>query len=213
MRNWNLRILGGIVLILIGGLILLQTTNVLSGDAGNAIWAVTFGTAGAFLVYYYFDHRRQWWALIPGIALLGIALSNILHLVFPSAGNYDGLIVLGGIGLSFLTIYLNNHNQWWAIIPAGVLLSLALVDVLDEFPAIGFNTDGVLFLGMGLTFLLLIVVPVPGGRLKWGIYPAIPLLIFGIFLIFGIDNLLDYVWPILIIIVGLFILGRTLTRR
>jgi hypothetical protein len=209
----DLRVLGGILLILIGGLILLQTTNVLSGNAGNAIWAVAFGAAGGFLIYFYSRHKSQWWALIPGIALLGIALSNVLHLAFPRADDYDGLIVLGSIGLSFLMIYLNNRSQWWAVIPAGALLSLGVIDVLDEFAIPGFDTDGILFLGMGLTFLLLSIIPTSGGRLKWGIYPAIPLLLFGIFLSFKADQYLNYVWPALIILVGLYVLVKTLARR
>ncbi len=213
MRTLDLRVLGGILLILVGGLILLQTTGILSGDAGNVIWAVVFSAAGAFLTYFYSRYKSQWWVLIPGIALLGLALSNILHLIFPGAGNYDGLIVLGSIGLSFLTIFLNNRSQWWAVIPAGMLLTLGAIDVLDEFSIRGFDTDGLLFLGMGLTFLLLSVIPTADGRLKWGIYPAIPLLLFGLFLSFEADNYLNYVWPVLIILVGLYVLVKTLLRK
>ena len=70
-----------------------------------------------------------------------------------------------------------------------------------------------LFLGLGLTFLILSFLRTGQGRIKWAIYPAIILLAFGIVLSFTGTPLWNYVWPALIIVAGLYFLLTAFFRR
>jgi Na+-transporting methylmalonyl-CoA/oxaloacetate decarboxylase gamma subunit len=77
-----------------------------------------------------------------------------------------------------------------------------------------FDSNAVFFLGMGLTFLLLFLIPTRIGRLKWTLYAAIPLLLVGAFLIYkGDSQLWQYAGPALVILAGLYFIVGSLVRR
>ena len=171
MKRFDMRIIFGIVLILAGGMFLLQNLGIFYGGV-NLLWAILVGSAGVASLYIYANDREKWWALIPGTTLIAIALNIVLDMISPRLSNtFGGGIVLGGIGLSFWLIYLNRRSAWWAVIPAGVLSSLAIVSITDEiFP--GGQTDGLFLVGLGLTFLLLPALPDYKERLKWAYIPG-----------------------------------------
>jgi hypothetical protein len=103
-----------------------------------------------------------------------------LNRILPGGtGEWGGSILLGGIALSFLLIYLVNRENWWAIIPGGVLLTLALIISLGSFLG-GFEVGGLFFLGIGLTFALVAVIPNPQGSMAWAWIPAGILTVMGL---------------------------------
>jgi hypothetical protein len=157
--------------------------------------------------------RAHWWALIPGFTLLGLAALIGLEWLFPTVGDaVGGAVFLGGVGLSFWAVYLVRREHWWAVIPGGVMFTLALVAALSpvaEGPAGG----GVFFLGLGLTFGLLSVVPTPQGRLKWALIPAAVMLVMGVLLIAAATPLLVYLGPAALVLVGLILLFRAVAAR
>lgn len=213
MRNIDTRFVIGLLLILGGGLLLLQTLDILQGTAANVFWLIVVGAGGALFTYYFIANPSQWWAAIPGITLLGLTVVNLLRLFAPQAENiYGGAIFLGGIGLSFIIVYLVSRSNWWAVIPGGVLITLGLVDLLDELSLSGFDTGGIFFLGLGFTFLLLAVLPTPEGRMTWALYPALPLLLLGAFVGLGGNQLWNYLWPGLVILAGVYFLVNALRR-
>jgi hypothetical protein len=214
MKKWDIRLIAGALLIILGGLFLLQNTGFLSGTWDDILGAVVLGLGGALLLSLYISRRRSWWLLIPSVILLFLALGNVLEILFPRmSSTFTGLVILAGIGVSFLTVYLSDRNQWWAIIPGGVLISLGITDFLENISLTGFDTDGVLFIGLGLTFLILTLLPTPSGRIKWGIYPGIPLLVFGLFLSFDQGHLWNYIWPALVIILGVLLLFGAFRKK
>ena len=97
-------------------------------------------------------------------------------------GAWVGAMFLGMIGLAFWIVYLTNHDHWWAIIPGGVMLTLAAVSAVAPFAG-GFATGGLFFLGMGLTFALVGVIPTPQGRMTWAFIPAAVMGIMGLLVI------------------------------
>jgi hypothetical protein len=68
------------------------------------------------------------------------------------------------------------------------------------------------FLGLGLTFLLLYIVPAPQGRVIWPLIPAVILLIMGVLI--GVDYAvaLNYIGAIALIGLGVYLLVRSLMR-
>ena len=135
MKRFDVRIIFGLMLIVGGLLFLFENLGFISGGVG-LLWSILLLGAGLTSLYIYAINRSNWWALIPGFTLAAIGTSVGLDLIAPTLGNiFGGAIILGGIGLSFWTVYLTNREFWWAIIPAGVMTSLAVVATLDELPA------------------------------------------------------------------------------
>ncbi len=205
----------GVFLILLGTLLLLQSLGVLDDRLGNAVWGVLLGLGGLLFTSLALRHKVQWWWWLPGLGMLGLAAANFMELLAPAlAVRFAGLLVLGSLGLGFVMIYLSQRINWWALIPSGVLLTLGAISVVENQPLAGFKTDGLFFLGLGLTFIVLWLIPTPFGRLTWAIFPALPLLIFGLWLGFNQDPAIwNIIWPAAILLLGLWLLGRGFFRR
>ena len=160
----------------------------------------TFMFAGGFA-------SGNWWAAFPGFVLAGI---GVLILLPNSLDNIGGAIFLGAIGLSFWAVYLTGRDRWWAIIPGGVLFTLAAVTVLPSNFIGGAASGGVFFLGLALTFLLVALL----ANMRWAYWPAGVLGVFGIFLFFESQvYLLSYVAAAALIVVGIFIILRSLRSQ
>jgi uncharacterized membrane protein HdeD (DUF308 family) len=205
------RILWGSLLVLAGILFLLQ--NIFAFEFGDLFWTILLVLGGLFFISVYISNRQHWWALIPGVVLLAVATLILVDTFFPAVGNLIGAsIVLGGIGLSFTLVYLTNRDNWWAVIPAGVMWTLAIVVGLENMLSdTGFVS--LFFLGLGITFAILTILPVSGGKMKWAWIPAGILALMG--LLFGAfsGDLAVYIWPAALIIAGLFMIIRTFTSR
>jgi hypothetical protein len=207
MSRFDLRIMWGMLLIVAGLLFLAQSLGLIP-SAWGALWAVVFGVAGLAFVAWLFVDRRQWWAIIPGLTLLGLAGVIVLSMLTPEEnGGWAGAVFLGAIGLSFVIVYIMRRDFWWALIPAGALLTLALVALSTSFMT-GLESGALLFIGLGVTFGIVALVPTPDGRMTWALIPAVILGVMGILIALALGSLLNYVWPIALIIVGVYILIR-----
>jgi hypothetical protein len=212
MMKWlESRILWGCLLILGGILFLLQNLHLI--EFGGLFWAILFGLGSVFFLSIYFTNRMNWWALIPGIVLFSIGLLIALSYLAPAfAEIWGGSLVLGGIGLSFVLIYLVNRQMWWAIIPAGVLISLALMLGLGNYlPET--DTSGFFLLGLGLTFALVALAPNPQGKMWWAWIPAGVLVLIGFILTATTGKMFIYIWPLALIIGGGVLIYFTLRPR
>jgi len=212
MVKWlESRILWGALLIVAGVIFLLQ--NLFNFQLGGFLWGLVLGAAGVVFLAVFFGNRAHWWSLIPGFSLLGIAATILIDVFFPRLGNiFGGTLVLGGIALAFLTIYLFDHNHWWAIIPGGVMLTLSVFVLLEEVFR-GFGGAGVFFLGLGFTFVAVALLPTPQGRMTWAWIPAGILLAIGVIVAAASEALLGYVGPIALILAGVYFILRGLIRR
>lgn len=205
------RFVWGGLLILAGVVFLLQNLGFI-GVISDLFWALVLGAAGVFFLTLFTQNRANWWALIPGFTLLSIAVLIVSSLLVPRFSEvWGGSIVLGGIGASFLVIYLLNRRGWWALIPAGVLLTLAVIAGLGSLLP-GLETGGILFLGMGLTFALLALLPNSQGQLKWAWIPAGVLLFMGLVFVAAAGNIVGYILPLALIIGGGYLILRTFSR-
>ena len=200
----------GTLLIIGGILILLQTLGFYR--LGDLFWGLLALLGGIFFLGFYVQNHSNWWGFIPSFTLFGLSATLLLGALAPQLNSMiGGSVFLGGIGLSFLAVYLADRRNWWAIIPMGVLLTLAAVSALDQFG--GLATGGFFFVGMGLTFLLVALLPTPSGRMTWAWIPAAVLLIMGVLLMATAEKLIVYILPLAFILGGIFLLIRAYRPR
>ncbi len=213
MENRTSRVILGTLLLFAGVIFLLMTLEILVFDL-TVLWIAIFGLVGLGFIVAFFHNREEWWPVIPGLALLGLASLLAISEYRPELADSLGpAVFLGAIGLSFWVIYSSSRTrEWWAIIPGGVLLTLALV-VLVSPTFEGEGVGGIFMLGIGLTFVLLYLLPNPEGRLTWALIPAGILMLIGVLLLAAAVELMAYIWPFLLIVVGLFLILKALMNR
>jgi hypothetical protein len=213
MKTINWKMIVGIGLLLLGSLTLLDTFNLIPGMENLWTWMIAgiFGLAGAVFLYaVVIDRQENWWAVIPGMVLLGLGLT-IVASSFRLLDNLIGSIFLGSISAAFWIVYLMNRKHWWGIIPGGVLATLALVTGADDVLA---GYTGVLFfLGLSATFALVALMPKGGEKMSWPWIPAAVMFALASVIAISAENMLQYLWPVGLILAGLIMVGRTIFKK
>ena len=181
----------GLALLLLGLLFLLLER--MGFPLARPLWGGGMALAGAALLAMGLRDRTRFLWVIPGGALLGLGLGAWL------GGNFGSVSFLGLTGLGFLLAYALRPSEWWALIPGGVLLTLALVALLDA--------AWLLFLGFAATFGVLFAL---GHR--WALWPALGLLVPLAFWE-GVGEALGYLFPLALVFLGAWLLWRGLTGR
>ena len=212
MKKTNARLLfsvvGGLLLIAAGVVFLLENLELITLDWEMLIGPV-FGIGGLVFLLVFILNTDNWWALIPGFALVGIGI-----IIFMGQQEFmeswTGAIFLGLLSIAFLLVYIFHHNHWWALIPGGVLLTLSGVTLLPEN---GVLAGGVFFLGLALTFIMVFIAPKPDGRLPWALYPASALFILGLLTTLGATHLINYVWPLGLLAGGGYLIYRAAKKK
>ena len=191
----------GFTLAALGTLILLPDSL---EEVGGAVFLG--GIALSFWYVYLTDRIERWWAIIPAGVLTALSVMIVATQQFEE---YGGMIFLGGIGLSFFVVYLTNRaDRWWALIPAGVLITLAGMTIAaDRFGE--FQSAGFFFFGLSLTFLLVALL----AGMKWAYWPALALGVMGVLGIASLLDLANYLWAVVLIAAGGFVLFRYFTNR
>jgi hypothetical protein len=207
MRRYDPRLIIGVLLVLGGLLSLLDAMGIIT-NAGGIFWGLVLGAGGLVFLYMLINDRNSWWAAFPAFTLLGLAVASFL----PRSLNFlDGFVFFAGISLGFWWVYFTGRNErWWAIIPAGVLLTLGIVSAVED--ASGMETGGLFFLGLGLTFILVAVLPGGGGR-SWAFIPGTILVFFGALLGMSNRGITGYIWPAVLIVLGVFFVLRFFLNR
>lgn len=205
MKKLSNRVIWGLILIVLGVMFLLQQLN-LVGDPFESAILILMGAGGAAFLFTYFQDRKQWWAAIPGMALLGIAFAGLESLWnFLPGGEWGGAVFLGSLGAAFWLVYLRGQVEWWAIIPGGVLVTLALVAGLEPLAVDG---GAVFFLGLAGTFGLVAVLPPAAEQTQWAWIPAGVLAVLGLTILPGLSGVLVNYWPVALILVGVYVIVK-----
>ena len=210
------RLVWGALLVLLGFGFLLQNLGVFDvfGLIPESLWTIfwigAFGSAGVLFLVGLWLNRDNWWMAIPGFVLLGLSATILVDEFLPGFP-FGGSIFLGSIGLSFVTVYVMNREHWWAIIPGGVLFTLAVVAGLDEVS--GWETGGVFFLGLALTFALVALSPATArGKMNWAWIPAGVLFALAVVTTASMEGFINILWPLVLVIVGGALLYRNYLR-
>ncbi|HXM58414.1 MAG TPA: hypothetical protein VOB72_23645 [Candidatus Dormibacteraeota bacterium] len=159
------------------------------------------------------EHRRSdvrplWGALL--IALGAVLLVETTGLVPGSTESWIGTTVLAALGVPFLAMYLAERSRWWALIPAGTLLSLAVVTAAGPFVS-GIVSGAILLFGMAGTFAVVAVAPTAGRTRTWAWIPAAVLAGLGAVTLGSIEA--EVFWPAALILIGAFLIGAWAVRR
>ena len=201
----------GLLLVVAGALLLLQNFGVFGPILANAVWVLLFGLGGLVFLAVFILNREQWWALIPGLTLLGLA---ILVGFGERLGAWGAAIFLASIGLSFWLIYAVRPEFWWAIIPGGSLFSVAALVALEATGSVKDEaTVGVMFLGLAITFGLVYLLPGGQEERRWALIPGGILALMGFLMLLTLGGLINYVWALALIAAGGYILWRALRMR
>ncbi len=121
MTDMERRLVPGLVLIIVGGILLLARQQVLSGD-------MTVLIIGALLLAVYAASRASG-LLVPGAILTGLGAGIALR---ERLGPESATVPLG-LGAGFLLIYILDRARggpkggWWPLIPGGILVVVGLM--------------------------------------------------------------------------------------
>jgi len=211
MMKLNWRAMVGVLLVVLGVLAMLQTLNVVQfeGDVWLWVFAAIFAVVGlGFLYVLVTGPVENWWAAIPGLSLLGLGVLMVLEGLPGVTGEWPAAIFMGCIGLSFVIVFLLDRARWWAVIPAGSLLSIALMILL---PKMGSWTASILFFGMAITFG--VVALMGKNKMNWAWIPAAALLALGVFIPSVEGSMPWMIWPVVLIAVGAYLIGRSFLKK
>lgn len=204
-------------LLIAGGLVLLQVTGYVI-DVSSIFVSMAFAAGGLTLFYFFLRTPScTWWAAIPGSAFLGVASAIFVDAVAPAWLSWLAApSLLAFMGTGFAAVYLSDRHRWWAIIPAGVLYSVALTVAASESGGASSVPGGVMVMGLGATFALVALSGRVESARRWAWIPAAILGTIGVFIYVaaagGASTFLS-VWPAALVVVGGWFAYVSLSRR
>jgi hypothetical protein len=188
LKNNNLL---GLILIAVGALAILGNIGIFGG-LSTMLFAAGMGLGGVYLIRQYLRQKQSLWTSIVGFTLLGLALASL-------TGAMSGFYFFAMIGAGFITIYRKEPKQWWAVIPGGVLWTLATVAGSEAmFPR--WDAAPLFFAGLATIFGYLYT----HGK-SWAIFPAAALAIVA-FLNLSFSG--GWIVPTLLIAAGIYVINR-----
>ncbi len=173
---------------------------------GTALFLVM---AVIFLLVYL--NRKKRWALLVAYIMLIFSFLPLLDTFAES--EFVGIVLFVGIGLPFLYLYLKTPERWWPIIPAGIMLSLALtmaVILLTGVRDVDFDSgiaNAILMAGFAVTFGVLGL----RHQKRWGLVVAVIFAVVGASSLF-VENT-NLVGPLALIAVGVFVLFNGILKK
>jgi hypothetical protein len=207
------RLIWGMSLIAIGAFFLMQQLGWF-GTMQFPFWAFAFALLGVIFLVNFVADRRQWWALIPGCILLGLAV-----VILNSENKFisDALasaLFLFSIGLPFLLIYLVDRQLWWALIPGGVLSVIALITLLTGSVGIsGTTITAIILFGLAIVFGVLRFATRANPLMGWATWVAVILTLIGALVLITGPQAAAIIGPAVLIGLGLFLLARVYWPR
>ncbi|MBN1286523.1 MAG: hypothetical protein JXB47_14080 [Anaerolineae bacterium] len=154
-RSQQLRLVVGLGLIGLGVLWLVSTTDIIADDLMGWLWVVAMGVVAGVFVWVYRSTEELG-------ALLGAYISGAIAVIIllgqiNLAGPWIGVFVMLAIAAPFFFVWWRDRQQWWALIPAYVMVAISGVILLSETIAgelIGTYVLWAIALPFGVLFLL-----------------------------------------------------------
>lgn len=194
-KNWWALIPGGIMLFLA------MTTLLVDNVGGEWIGTMLLFLIGFSFLIVYLTNRTRTWALIVAYILGVLSIAPALASGGETAA-YFGPVFLLAVALPFFVLYFRSAENWWALIPAGVMTVIAVLATLAIAGWIRDETQGgyanaILTGGLAVTFA---VVWLRHAK-DWAKIVAIILAAVAVASIF-FASYTEIFWPIAIILAG-----------
>jgi len=204
MKRLNQPVGWGLFLLLAGIFVLLWNLGVMD-PWGDLAWGALYALAGLGFLIWFAVGVGHWWRAIPAFTLLSIGAMIILGWRGINLGEWRAPIVLFGMALGFWAIVIVRKEHWWALVPAGVLTTVGvLFGLWSRLTDAG--RPAVLYIGIGLVFLLLYTIRYDEADARWASAPAGALLLLGTATLAAaleLPGVLAEWWPIALVVLGL----------
>ena len=196
----------GGLLILFGVMALLATLT----DLSAWVWVVILALAGLFVFVVYLSDRSEATLLIPVYVLWAVALLVALTTLNVLPDEFMALYVLAAITLPFLVVFLRDRAQWWALIPAYVLLAVGLMVALLESGVLSeLLVPAYVMFAVAIPFLVVFAL---NPKQWWPLIPGGIMAVIGLAFLVA-EAAVEYLGPIALVVVGIWILARQFLRK
>jgi hypothetical protein len=171
-----------------------------------------FAIALSFFVVYLNNRTRQW-ALLVAYIMFVLSLAPAMSSGGGDTAAYFGSVFLLAVALPFFIVYFRSDKNWWAIIPAGVITTVAIVATLGIAGWIhdtqsGGISNAILMGGLAATFA---VVWLRNAK-PWAKVTTIVLAALAVASVF-FASYTDIFWPVAIVLAGVYLLYTALRPK
>ena len=199
-RNWWALIPGGVMLFL--AVVTLLVDNV----GGEWIGSLFLFLIGLSFLIVYFSNRTRSWALLVAYILGVLALAPAMSSGGGDTAAYFGSVFLFAIALPFFVVYFRSPENWWAIIPAGVMTTLSVIATLGiagwiKDTQTGGYSNAILMGGIAVTFAIVWL----RNAKAWAKVVTVVLVALAVASIF-FASYAEIFWPVAIIFAGGYLL-------
>jgi|APCry1669188910_1035180.scaffolds.fasta_scaffold19228_2 hypothetical protein len=151
--NMSQRLVGGSLVVVIGALVLIQIAGYASSPWVGSLALVLIALSS--LALYLWDRSRSW-ALLGTYSFAVLSLAPLMSITGLQT-TYFAPILLIAIALPLFIAYACVIVPWWALIPAGALVTIGLVVALAtagfaQWPGTRGTLIAVLISGLAVTF-------------------------------------------------------------
>jgi hypothetical protein len=201
-----------------GGVMLFLALTTLLVDSAGGEWVgalFLFMIALSFLIVY-LNNRSRTWALLVAYILAVLGIAPLMSIGGRDAEFY-GPIFLFAVALPFFVVYFRSPENWWAIIPAGSVATIAIIATLAIAGIIENNrptfvsaglANALLMGGLAATFAVLWL---RHGKL-WAKTVTFALVVVGVASIF-FASYAEIFWPVAIILLGIYLFYTALRPK
>ena len=207
-RNWWALIPGGVMLFLA------MTTLLVDNVGGEWVGSMFLFLIGLSFFIVYLNNRTRNWALLVAYILFVLSIAPAMASGGGDTAAYFGTVFLLAVALPFYIIYFRSSEQnWWAIIPAGVMTTIAIIATLGIAGWIrdtetGGYSNAIMMGGLAVTFA---VVWLRHAK-DWAKIVAIILAALAVASVF-FASYTEIFWPVAIILAGGYLLYTALRPR
>lgn len=190
-------------------LLLLGTVFLVRGRPGGPLVEVVWLTALLVLA------SQLWKVVLPryGRSIALAAHAAVAIFAVATLHTLAGSGILSFVALGFWLVYrYPDRTRGWALVPFGVLATLAVVAAVDAVVP-GWDSGVVFLLGMTATFTAVYLLPRERGGARWALWPA---LVWAFITVTANDpggGLSRWIVPLVLIGVGVALLGWTRRKR
>jgi len=206
-RNWWALIPGGLMLFLA------LTTLLVDNIGGEWVGSLFLFLIGLSFLVVYFSNRTRTWALLVAYILGVLSIAPAMASGGGDTAAYFGPVFLFAVALPFFLLYFRASENWWAIIPAGVMTTLTVLSAvaianLIRNEAQGGYANALLMFGLALTFA---VVWLRHAQ-EWAKAATIILAALSVASVF-FATYTEVFWPVAIILAGAYLLYNSTRLR